>query len=92
MFYLNKFTFLLFIINYCTGLRIFQSPQNKYLKCKISRLNKINSKKINTYLKNENVDEKTNIWKEYDNDLNPPIVFELYNWTKDPDKKDKNTK
>lgn len=28
---------------------------------------------------NKNVDNKFNIWKKYDKNLDPPILFELYN-------------
>lgn len=84
MFIRDKFILFLFFLDFCKGLRIFQSPPKKCLNCKICTLNKFNSlKKINIYLKNKNVDDKINIWNEYDKDLDPPIIFELYNWTKE---------
>ena len=67
------FFFLIFQVD---SLRIFQNTYKKklyniYLKNKIYEAKKYKNNSYNT----------EQIWKEYENDVDPPIIFEQYNYS-----------
>lgn len=70
--------FLYLLLQNTFGLRLFQS--NAPNKCKNYPINKFNLlKKMHEFEKEDKID----LWKEYNKDTDPPIIFELYNWFSD---------
>lgn len=67
-----------YLISQVNSLRIFQSPYKKklYNDCNKCIKNKVYEVKK---FKNDSYDTKK-MWKDYENDVDPPIIFEQYNY------------
>lgn len=76
---ISKLLIFFYLIIQVSSLRIFQSPYKKNLcnNCNNCIKNKVYEVKK---FKNDSYDTKK-IWKDYENDVNPPIIFEQYNYS-----------
>ena len=76
---INKLIIFFYLIIQVNSLRIFQSPYKKKLctncnKCIKNEVYEVEKFKNNSY-------DKKKIWKDYENDLDPPVIFEQYNYS-----------
>ena len=75
---ISKLLVFFYLIIQVNSLRIFQNPYKKKLcnNCIKNKVYDIKKFKNNSY-------DRKKIWKDYENDVNPPVIFEEYNYSFD---------